>query len=73
MNEVLMLVVGFALCFISYRTGIKDGQRTRQDKPIGNIIKPLKKANNASEYDDEILKGIENIMSYDGTEQEVKR
>lgn len=75
--EIALLVTGFALCLLSYRLGIKDGQAIKRDQGIKPLMKsPVRavqehvKSKDAEKQADSMLKGIENLLSYDGTKQE---
>ena len=70
---IATMLVAFFMCFYSYRQGLKDGLAIKKDEPIKetpiketitNIFKPKE----AVEVD-EIARGWENLMSYDGTPQ----
>jgi hypothetical protein len=75
--NILSIVLG--LCFFliplwAYRQGLKDGLSIKQDKPIENLPKlttPFQKAQTKVE-NDKLSEGLQNIMSYDGSSQEVK-
>ena len=75
--EIVLLITGFALCLLSYRLGIKDGQAIKRDQSISPLVKsPVRavqehvKGKEVEKQADSMLKGIENLLSYDGTKQE---
>ena len=61
-SSLFGFVIGGLLVFLSYRQGIIDGQKVKQEKPIA-IPKPNKKI---EVIPDEYLEGLQNIMNYDG-------
>ena len=69
--ELLIVVVSFAMGFITYRQGVKDGQRLHRDQTIEPIIKSpvavVKQAIIAKETeikDKTIEQGIANLTGY---------
>jgi len=57
-----MAIVGL-LVFFSYRQGLIDGQKVKEDKPIKVI--PIPKPNKTEPIPDEMLDAYQNIMGYD--------
>lgn len=71
---VVCFIMGFAMCFISYRQGIKDGQKLKMEQTIAPIIKSpvqaIKEAKKANEEAKEPVKSaIENLLAYNGMPQ----
>lgn len=71
-------VIGLSLFIVpmwAYRRGLQDGLAIKKDKPIEPIKAPIKTDYTKKKEDeahDKMLQGLQNIMQYDGTPQEVK-
>lgn len=56
-----VIILVFFITFFSYRTGIRDGQRMKENKSIENIIKGGRKKETP---EDRIAKGMKSILDY---------
>ena len=76
MEIAIGTLIGLILFIIpmwSYRLGLKDGLKIKEGKPIEQIKKPFKMPfKEPKKEDDLMMQGLQNIFSYDGTEQKVK-
>lgn len=78
---IIGTVLGLCLFIIpmwSYRRGLKDGLAINQGKtpePIKTPVAAVKNhytAKKSKEEEDKVTQGLQNILSYDGSPQEVK-
>lgn len=57
----ILIILAFISGFITYRLGLKDGQKIASGGKIGNIIH---KKVTATEEEQRINRGMENILNY---------
>ena len=68
-------MVAFFTSLWAYRKGLQDGLSLNKGNSITPIQNPLKtayKAVKVNKESEEFKKGLSNLLSYDGTSQEVK-
>jgi hypothetical protein len=66
----LILGIVYGVClFLCYRQGFKDGLNVKQTNNIPPIIKPSTGEN--KQESDYFIEGLNNILAYNGTPQEV--
>ena len=74
MDDFIILatfMVAFFMSFYSYRKGLQDGLSINKGKELTPIIKVQPKE--TEKPIDVFMQGLENILSYDGTDQEVRK
>jgi hypothetical protein len=69
---LITFLLSFSLAFYAYRRGLQDGIGLSKGKEIKPLIHALTKPQDTP-TPDPITQGLMNILSYDGTEQKVKK